>query len=98
MTSVNTDRLDSEPTVIISPSVITMSPAEIADLLTGVSIERDRLRTLCFNIYQAVHDEGDRPNWHRRIMEKHRQQWETLWAAIDDLLNDDLVKEYSDDE
>ena len=34
----------------------------------------------------AIEDEGPNPEHHRDVMKLHRQQWPTLWAAIDELL------------
>lgn len=34
----------------------------------------------------AIRDEGPRPKWHRAMMERHRREWPTLWAALDALL------------
>lgn len=39
----------------------------------------DRLR-------QAVEDEGPNPRYHREVMERHREEWPALWAAIDEIL------------
>lgn len=35
---------------------------------------------------QAILDKGPAPLRHDQIMAKHRAEWPTLWAAIDDLL------------
>lgn len=38
-------------------------------------------------IRRAIDDEGPDPVRHRRIMAKHRREWPTLWAALDELLD-----------
>lgn len=35
---------------------------------------------------RAIEDEGPVPSYHRRIMRRHRDEWPTLWRAIDALL------------
>ena len=32
-----------------------------------------------------VDDEGPHPELHRKVMAKHREEWPTLWAALDGL-------------
>ncbi len=34
----------------------------------------------------AIEDKGPRPDWHDQVMARCRQEWPTLWAAIDALL------------
>jgi hypothetical protein len=35
---------------------------------------------------RAIEEEGPQPAHHRETMARHRREWPTLWAAIDDLL------------
>lgn len=37
-------------------------------------------------IREAIFNEGTHPGWHRMILEKHREEWPTLWDAIETLL------------
>lgn len=37
-------------------------------------------------VARAIRNEGPQPEWHRGVMERHRQEWPTLWKALDDLL------------
>jgi hypothetical protein len=37
-------------------------------------------------IRAAVEDPGPHPEFHRRVLRKHRAEWPTLWEAIDRLL------------
>lgn len=37
-------------------------------------------------IEAAIYDEGPAPSVHRSIMHRHREEWPTLWAALDLLL------------
>jgi hypothetical protein len=36
-------------------------------------------------LLDAVNNQGISPAFHRYIMSKHRKEWPTLWAAIDQL-------------
>lgn len=38
-------------------------------------------------IIKAIKDQGPLPLLHRRIMRLHRQEWPTLWQALDKLLD-----------
>lgn len=51
----------------------------LADELNAWADAIDAVRT-------AIRDEGPRPKWHRAMMERHRREWPTLWAALDALL------------
>lgn len=37
-------------------------------------------------VAQAIMDEGIMPGYHREIMARHRQEWPTLWQALDKLV------------
>ncbi len=37
---------------------------------------------------EAIENEGPKPRYHREVMERHRREWPTLWAAIDRLLGE----------
>lgn len=37
-------------------------------------------------VRRAVLDKGRAPGFHNLVMEQHRQEWPTLWAAIDNAL------------
>lgn len=38
------------------------------------------------SIRSAIADPGPRPDIHRLIITRHRREWPTLWAAIDELM------------
>lgn len=38
-------------------------------------------------IIDAIRNEGPVPAWHRRVMNRHRADWPTLWAALDNLMD-----------
>lgn len=44
------------------------------------------LETAIDKLRLAIENEGLQPRHHRRVMEAHRKEWPTLWAAIDRLL------------
>lgn len=52
--------------------------------------ERNRMATdrAVEAIRRAVNDPGPQPEHHRKVMERHRAEWPTLWRAIDALLAD----------
>lgn len=35
---------------------------------------------------RAIKDAGPQPRFHEKIMSRHRKEWPTLWAAIDNIL------------
>jgi len=41
------------------------------------------------DLRSAITVAGPRPDIHRRIMRRHREEWPTLWKAIDNLLRED---------
>lgn len=46
----------------------------------------DRLNTLAQALDaldRAITEAGPQPVWHERMMERHRREWPTLWAALD---------------
>ena len=45
--------------------------------------ERDKWKSLCEGIVEAITNEGREPFVHRRIIAKHRSEWMTLWERID---------------
>lgn len=50
-------------------------------------IENERYRSIFKDIEKAVNDAGLVPKYHHHVMKKHRDEWPTLWKAIDRLLN-----------
>ena len=62
----------------------------------ALKAERDRLRSVIAeqdevegDLRSAITVAGPRPDIHRRIMRRHREEWPTLWKAIDNLLRED---------
>lgn len=51
-----------------------------------LELENRYLRRRIAGIRDAIYDEGVQPRFHRSLMYKHRNQWPTLWKAIDDLI------------
>lgn len=37
-------------------------------------------------LVKAVRDKGAVPQFHNHVMRKHREEWPTLWKAIDSLI------------
>lgn len=37
-------------------------------------------------VRSAVHEPGPMPNFHRRVADRHRREWPTLWRALDSLV------------
>lgn len=38
------------------------------------------------DVREAIENEGPVPEFHRKVMAKHREEWPTLWRALDSLL------------
>lgn len=45
------------------------------------------LHAACIELAGAVLDVGPNPNHHQAVMARHRQEWPTLWRAIDGIIN-----------
>ena len=43
------------------------------------------LRQAVYEVLKAVSDEGQRPEFHRVVAERHRREWPTLWKTLDEL-------------
>ena len=37
-------------------------------------------------VKRAILNEGRMPAHHRKVMQQHRKEWPTLWAALDELM------------
>lgn len=37
-------------------------------------------------VSRAIHDQGPVPGFHRRVADRHRREWPTLWRALDQLV------------
>lgn len=37
-------------------------------------------------VVRAIRDPGPVPSYHYEVMRRHRQEWPSLWAALDALL------------
>jgi hypothetical protein len=42
--------------------------------------------TAIANLIAAVKNNGPVPQYHRHVMKKHRDEWPTLWKAIDAII------------
>lgn len=40
-------------------------------------------------LVRAIQNPGPSPYWHRQVLHKHRREWPTLWAAIDEILSEE---------
>lgn len=52
-------------------------------------IDTERMKAIVDAVGQlvaAVKIEGSHPAYHQAVMGRHRKEWPTLWAAIDDLV------------
>jgi len=45
--------------------------------------QKNKWKSLCQGIVEAITDEGREPAFHHKIMAKHRSEWKTLWERID---------------
>lgn len=45
--------------------------------------QKNKWKSLCEGIVEAITNEGREPFVHRRIIAKHRSEWMTLWERID---------------
>ena len=34
-------------------------------------------------VREAITNEGSHPSFHRKVMRKHKEEWPTLWAALE---------------
>ena len=37
-------------------------------------------------VVRAIKQEGPQPRYHREVMARHRNEWPTLWEALDELM------------
>src|SRR5688500_14009376 len=44
-----------------------------------------RLHAALEQMWQALENEGPRPDYHRMIQQRHEREWPTLWRAIDEV-------------
>jgi hypothetical protein len=51
--------------------------------LQKMTEERDEWESLVRSIVDAVMNEGPSPEFHRKIMRRHRSEWPFLWDKID---------------
>jgi hypothetical protein len=54
--------------------------------LVRVETERDEAVNAVAEVVAAIRNPGPRPDYHRWVMETHRDQWPSLWQALDRLL------------
>lgn len=45
--------------------------------------ERNKLYDAIAAIERAIFEEGRMPDYHKAVIRRHRQEWGTLWIAID---------------
>lgn len=50
-------------------------------------INLDPLLRAIEKLADAVQNEGSHPAYHRQVMVKHRNEWPTLWRAIQEVLD-----------
>lgn len=49
-------------------------------------MRRRRLEDAAAQVRQAIKDEGVNPRYHRDTMHRHRDEWPSLWSALDELV------------
>lgn len=47
--------------------------------------QMDALVLAAAKVVAAIEDEGERPDYHQRVMSRHRQEWPSLWDSLDEL-------------
>lgn len=57
-----------------------------AEVVGGVERSVSNVEEAAHRVHRAIVDEGPVPPYHNRVMEKHRKEWPTLWAALDELI------------
>ena len=66
-----------------------VSAAEKFSIMSCKSkMQVDKLNSDIEKIRQAIEIEGPYPKVHRKIFNRHRREWPTLWRAIDNILNE----------
>ena len=55
----------------------------------SLQAEIERFHALINNLANAIEIQGPSPAYHLSMMERHRNEWPTLWRAIDALLSND---------
>lgn len=51
--------------------------------MSRVVAERNELHDALAGIRTAITDEEKMPDYHKAVMKRHREEWGTLWIAID---------------
>jgi len=62
-----------------------MNPATLGELI-ALADEVDAHRRAVEGVRRAIVIAGPQPSFHDFVMARHRREWPTLWAAIDELL------------
>lgn len=52
-----------------------------------INTREEKIEKGLTDLLAAIQDSGSHPVAHREIVRRHREEWPTLWRAIDDLLN-----------
>ena len=63
-----------------------LSAEEVLRMEKNLRAEIASLEKKLASIVSAITDEGRMPEYHQQIMKKHRQEWPTLWQALDEIL------------
>ena len=56
--------------------------------VTAKDAELERLRAVLEQLRKAIANKGPSPTHHQAVMKRHRQEWPTLWQAIDNLIGE----------
>ena len=48
--------------------------------------DRDRWKELAEGLAEAITNEGISPEYHHKVMARHRSEWKVLWKRIDAIL------------
>ena len=54
--------------------------------------QNDEMRDAIYDIIAAIEDKGAVPQYHNHVMRKHKEEWPTLWKAINK-----AIKAYNSD-
>lgn len=52
-----------------------------------IKFERDTYKSILLELEKAIKDAGVVPKYHHHVMKKHRDEWPTLWKALDRMLS-----------
>lgn len=54
--------------------------------------QNDEMKNAISSIIAAIEDKGAVPQYHNHVMRKHKEEWPTLWNAIDKAIKAYYIK------